>query len=713
MKKSRFLCFLMTLILVLAMAFTACGGGGGDDETSPSRNRVSRNPVSSSKPSENVSSNVSSSKTSSNAVVSSSEEVSVNTSVESNSEQSASNSVESVESVQPQPSESSSSSSSSAAPVVSVSSAGGGGRPGATKTRIDFWGNGDDNEKAVFTQLTNDFNSTIGAANNVQVVYTHQSDLGGAISNRLGSSQAPDVFYVGDGEYKKYVEAGYIEDLTSRINNSSIIDTNDMWPSIYDRYFYDKNTHRGGDDATNGAWYALPKDIGPTVLYYNEDMLNQCGVTVISVAPENLAAYNNGAADDRGKTKAQAGITSQVKEKGYFEVDGAKFFNNQVAMNWDEVRTLATLINTTLSSSSKTVYGYHTEWWFAYGWSVGGDCIQYVDATGTDDDGVYDGNGFYDFTLVDDTTNFIVADSQTNGVTVNGNHYDAGEIISYQDKLLNEYDLAGQTEKHDMAEYDYDLLDLVAEGKVNELPSQREAFVEFVLLSTSKTVQIDGKYGYEACPNPSSLGSDAAKTENFTSQNLAMLVDGRWNVTNFRNTDVVSFNWDVAPLPVYKQYDSNGNITVHGVESGHSGSVGLAVNAHSSATEKNGAWLFVEYLGGPVGQTAQSLTGFAIPSQMSIASATNNGPNGGGVFVNQKDGNGNLLKPYNAKIFVRAAMNEHEGDWAYLKTGSAWIDAWAGSLNGPVRNGQMAFEDFLADKTFTDTYTMLKAISLS
>ena len=31
MKKSRFLCFLMTLILVLAMAFTACGGGGSDE----------------------------------------------------------------------------------------------------------------------------------------------------------------------------------------------------------------------------------------------------------------------------------------------------------------------------------------------------------------------------------------------------------------------------------------------------------------------------------------------------------------------------------------------------------------------------------------------------------------------------------------------------------------------------------------------------------
>ena len=145
-----------------------------------------------------------------------------------------------------------------------------------------------------------------------------------------------------------------------------------------------------------------------------------------------------------------------------------------------EVRDLATVIrdDQTEKNPNVTVYGYHTEWWFAYGWSVGGDCIQYIDATGTADASLYDGAGFYDFTLVDDTKNFIVADFYTDGIDINGNHYGPGEIISYQDKLTNEYNLAGKTSKAADANYE-DTLEMYASvGIVNELPSQREARAE-------------------------------------------------------------------------------------------------------------------------------------------------------------------------------------------------------------------------------------------
>ncbi len=626
MKKSRFLCLLLSLVLALAVGLTACGGGGGGGDDSSSSSFSS-----------------------------------------------------------------------------SSQSSGGGGRPGGSKTQITFWGNGDDNEKAVFTKLKDDFNAS---QNEVTVVYTHQPDLTGALSNRLGTSEAPDVFYVGDGDYKKYVENNYIADITDYINASEEIDVDDMWPSIKGRYLYNVETHRGGDDAGQGGkWYALPKDIGPTVLYYNADMLQQAGVTVISVAAEDLAAFNNGAPDAKGRTKTQYGITTEVKEMGYFVAGSKGFFNNQIAMSWDEVRELAIRVSQACSTSSKKVYGYHTEWWFAYGWSVGGDCIQYIDATGTSDASLYDGSGFYDFTLVDDTKNFIVAEG-AGELEINGTVYGEGEIISYQDKLDNEYELAGLTSKASSAIYNEDVEYYSDQGDLLELPSQREAFVEFVKLSTKKTVQIDGGYGYEVCPAPSALGGDGAKTENFTSGNLCMLVDGRWNVTNFRDNKIVSFDWDVAPLPIYKEYDSNGDITVQGVTAGHSGSVGLAINQYASAAKKAAAWKFVEYLGGPVGQTAQSLTGFAIPSQMSIAMDETNG-----VFLNQKDNSGNLLRPLNAKIFIDAAMHEHEGDWAYLKTGSAWIDAWAGSLNGDVRNGTMSFAQFLNHSTFVQTYDMLKNLT--
>ena len=91
---------------------------------------------------------------------------------------------------------------------------------------------------------------------------------------------------------------------------------------------------------------------------------------------------------------------------------------------------------------------------------------------------------------------------------------------------------------------------------------------------------------------------------------------------------------------------------------------------------------------------------------------TDNGPNGGGVFLNQLDTAGKPLRPYNAKIFIDAAANEHEGDWAYTKTGSAWIDGWAGLLNSKVRNGSMTFAQFMADDVFMATYTSLKELTL-
>jgi len=91
--------------------------------------------------------------------------------------------------------------------------------------------------------------------------------------------------------------------------------------------------------------------------------------------------------------------------------------------------------------------------------------------------------------------------------------------------------------------------------------------------------------------------------------------------------------------------------------------------------------------------------------------STNNGPNGGGVFLNQLDESGNPLKPLNAKIFIRAAQNEGEGDWAYTKTGNAWINDWAGDLNGPVRNGEKSFEDFINGEAYQGTFAKLKALT--
>ncbi|MDY4676181.1 MAG: extracellular solute-binding protein [Candidatus Borkfalkiaceae bacterium] len=556
-------------------------------------------------------------------------------------------------------------------------------RPGpGGVTNVSFWYYGDENEVSVFNKLVADFN-----AQNEGVIKVNQENKGSEgygenAKMALRQSKASvDILYVGDSDFKSYAELGYLEPLDKYLQTSQEVKIEEMWETSVNRFKYDVNTTTStGPDA---HYWGIPKDIGPTVIYYNETYFEKAGVTTISVAAEDLAKFNGGVADSRGKTKEQYGINGEVKEKGYFELDGKKYFNNQVPMSWDECVALATLVQESARKTEKknNIYGYFTEWWFNYGWSVGGDCIEYV-AT---DDAAYNG-GYYDFTLMDSTKNYIVADDNAAGFTVNGNHYKAGEIISWQDKLVNTKAAASARAIRS------EILQAVTEGRLNELPSQREAFIEFVRIGQKSDVVVDGSLkGYGICPSPTSIGGDAGKTAAFSTGNLAMLVDGRWNVVEFRAQMDGKYKWDVAPLPQYKTYDAEGNILTHGIQAGHSGSVALCINAKS--TKKNAAWKFAEYIGGKTGQTAQSLSGFAIPSQKEIANSE--------VFL-QSDKN-----PQNSIVFVRAAEYETPGDWWYL-TDKLWIDGWAGVLNGDVRNGKKTLSQFETDEKYLKTWEQLK-----
>lgn len=554
-------------------------------------------------------------------------------------------------------------------------------RPSADgkETKIKFWGTGAAKEIEVFENLVAAFNEKYEGS--IEVEYIPQSDDSYEDASRLSLSQPRaqvDVLYVKEPTFKGFAEAGYLEPLDSYIATSTEVKVEEMWETSIGRYKYDVNTTT--QDGPDAKYWGIPKDIGPTVLYYNETFFNEAGVKVISVAADQLDEFNAGAADSRGKTKAQYGITGEVKEKGYFvDGDGQKWFNNQVPMSWEETVALAQLVQDNQrakGSSRANFYGYFTEWWFNYGWSVGGDCIEYV-AT---DDPAYNG-GYYDFTLMDATKNYIVKDDQT--FTVNGKTYNGGEIIEWADKLVDPK-AATKTVRSEVT---------AAVGtKLNELPSQREAFVEFVRVGQKAGVEVDnGLTGYGICPMPSSIDGDSGKVNAFASGMLGMLVDGRWSVVDYRMRMDGKYTWDVAPLPQYKEYDNDGNITVHGIEAGHSGSVALCIN--SKSVKKNAAWIFAEYIGGRTGQAEQAKSGFAIPSQIDLAKSE--------VFL-QSDKN-----PKNSIVFVRAAEHQTPADWWYLKD-KAWTLDWANTLNGTVRNGEMTLAEFELDPTYTKTWDILK-----
>lgn len=552
---------------------------------------------------------------------------------------------------------------------------------------VDFWMYGDDVELGVYRKLVQEFNKKYDGYVYVNLRHKAPTDYTQGLMQVLNGKNGPDVFYVEEIGFKAMAEAGYLLDITSYVEQSTEYDVSKMWESATTRFQYDVTTKTV--NGPNKKYYAVPKDIGPTVIFYNETMFKSAGINIISVSKEDLAAFNNeGKADSRGKTKAQYGISCEVKEKGYFvDANGTKWFNNQIAMNWEE--TVA--ISNQIQSVHKNSFGYFTEWWFNYGWTVGGDCVQYIPTNDSD----YLG-GYWDFTLMDPTPNYIVADD-AEPFTINDNTYYPGEIISYIDKLVNEAEgTPGQT--YNVSKVVEESVEAAcAAGQLNKLPSQRDAFVEFVRLAapTNKLIYTTDEgerlYGYGITPSPSAIGGDSGKTSAFTTGEVAMLVDGRWNVTNFR--EQMTDEWDVAPLPVYKEYDANGDVAVHGVTAGHSGSIGVAINKKCSVP--NAAWLFLEFIGGEYGQAEQSKTGFAIPLQKELAQDEE-------IFLQTNQ------SPRNSIIFLEAAEAQKAGDWWYLRD-NKWIDPWAGLLNGSVRNGKLDLNQFAYANEFIDTYKTLLA----
>lgn len=569
-------------------------------------------------------------------------------------------------------------------------------KPEQGETKVTFWANCDSTELEVFKTIVNRFNEQYKGQISVRLVAKTGSDYESLLGTSLGGKNPPDVFYVGDAGYKAYAEEGYLLDISNYISNSSVYKLEDMWSNVVERYNYDVDT--GLTNTASGKYYGVPKDLGPTVIYYNETFFKGAGITVISVDEDGLEAFNNGGADDRGQTKSDVGLTGYtVKEQGYFQANGKWYFNNQIPMSWEETNACAQKVQNYMRNSAgkQSGYGYFTEWWFNYGWSVGGDCIQAIPTDNSEYRGYY-----YDFTLMDNTPNYIVADDYVGTVNIGSGTYSAGQIVSYTDKVdLSNYAATPNKDtlvaNKDTYTVTSEVVQLAGEGVLNELPSQREAFTEFVRIAAKTDTlvdTVDGEklYGYGITPYPDSLGGDSGKTNAFCNGQLGMLVDGRWNVTNFRKQMDGNYEWDVAPLPMYKEYDSEGNVTVHGVEAGHSGSVALCISSKSKVPAA--AWKFIEFCGSADGQTLQAEAGFAIPLQKDLANSE--------VFLQSNQ------NPRNSKIFLDATEYETAGDWWYLRD-NQWIDEWANILNGSVRNGTKTMTEFYNSKEYNNTYNLL------
>ena len=518
-----------------------------------------------------------------------------------------------------------------------------------------------------------------------------------------------DNFAQFQGEYEGLTNDMIGEHLMDLWNENKIADKFGQW--------HDTCGNRGGVDS-NG---------NPDGGGYEADVLVTREITVPAKGYYREDSYNNYVkADGFGWINPNAGgVTSMVK-----------VFNASIAMNWDEIEDLAQLLtlgkdkNTinhnrrTTRGDVATTYGYYTEWWFNYGWSVGGDCLQ--DLTG---------EGTWTYGLTDWSTNYKVTAAGDGYVGKNtGTVYHEGDTIEFIDKLDvvaygPEYDETGAMVVDDegnivfndgdlllpnqqggfevynettqgttplganpdqLYTYDSAIRDEIKDNATDDMADTEAMFLE--LPSTKDAVN-----RYLQCiqlgvmPLPSSFGGNSSTIAEFGNGNIAMVVELGYQIGLVRAlTESYEIEWGVAPLPQYKEYVSPSSddttVKVQGVEGGHSEATALSI-AKASKNKQN-AWYVIDWLTSdymtvngeqePAGQYYKAVAGY-IPNQPTIANSS--------TFIKEDE------KTLNLDIFFDVLEFEEAGDWWYLPD-NAWINIWASPLNEQVRNNQMTPEQW-------------------
>lgn len=585
-----------------------------------------------------------------------------------------------------------------AAIIIAASTVLSAGCAGADADTVRFWVLGDPEQVDVYTRMKDEFNETYGKEHNIYVSLTPKAvgQYDDLVKVSASSRSGPDVFLVEEAAFKSWIIGGYMAPIDEYLDAVTDIDLGDIIPSTVNRLKYNvENNTSNEDDPT----YALPLDSFPTALYYNESLLEKAGILVISVDEEDMDAWNrNEIADKRGMKKSDyeaiypklSGVT--VPKKGYFrsknvytpdrgwkmpDADEVLVFNNRIAMNWDEIEDIAMLFspeyNKSASATYGTDFGYFTEWWFNYGWSVGGDCL--ADLTG---------NGAWNFSLLDSTPNFIVADGKSYTGHYSGKTYQGGETLSFIDRMDAE---KGQTLEPDN-QGDYYLNGkkvgvhanvLLAEesGTLLRFPSTREAFNRYLKLGAKTDADIDGEFGYNISPNPDTFVTRTSMNYFFSGKLVFLANTSAYMTALSEEAATRGFEWDIAPLAVYKEYtDPNDpycdEVKVQGVQAGHSNSRSMAVRAGSDKKDKAAA--FIKWMASPEGQKIKAELG-SFPNQESLMSDLKFDTN---------------TSARNAIVFSESLKFQKPGDWWYMPD-HIWVEEWCVKLNSYVRNGLMTY----------------------
>ena len=510
---------------------------------------------------------------------------------------------------------------------------------------------------------------------------------------------------------------GYFVNLTPFAEKDEDFKKNTISPKLLDwwRMTYNKDAKQGAGQPKHviGAGQNLmgvPFGTAAHFNWYNKSLFEAQGVNIISVEEERLssvypnvmphgyAEYKNAPFDGAKSSKNLAGDTVY------------KVFNNRIGMNWEEQRVFLKYFTKRYNSSVATSdYGFVSEYWFNYGWSVGGDVMG------------FDGNE-YDFTLLDDSANYIVI---ADGVKVNNVDYARGDIVRYEDKV-NETHLA----------------DLVDGGSLYAIKSQYSAIREYVSLQVDPGKNVDVKNGVQFKGYGVATPDINSAVRMFTTEQVAMNRELGSTVDQILASKNAS-KFDICPVETYREYeggstyykgsesfanehmlvigetyDLDGDGAIDDVYTGELKKVngtpivgntttaghtqGLIIPACSDPAKYQAAWDFISWV--------------ATEGQKYIAKTVNLAPVAHDtLFSADFADNTEYYKDRNYYAVAMASYNVGRGDWGYFENGS-WVTDWANDFNGEVRTGNWTLSRFASERSeqaknaLNNMYCVIKGI---
>lgn len=128
--------------------------------------------------------------------------------------------------------------------------------------KVRVW-NQDSGEKVFMDELVEEFNTTIGKENGVEIELEHveSSSADQELAVALQNGVAPDIF---SGGSREYVEKGYIADLESFEDLKELVEKNDL--------------RLEGANSYSGKIYSIPVALTVAGLAYNKDLFKEAGI---------------------------------------------------------------------------------------------------------------------------------------------------------------------------------------------------------------------------------------------------------------------------------------------------------------------------------------------------------------------------------------------------------------------------------------------------